>query len=536
MIIRRVFLLLLMFAALSFAGRYISYRQVPFDSVADKFSQKQTVAEKLETAPVAYYGSLIQREYLHKEFDGMNHLVFAKKFPEVYKSFIGWSDYKQTRQNELLSQAPEKYRHMFEERYSSMAVKGFFLIHDEIRVDKVYDKATKTWVTPKPEDAKKELFSFAYVGPDIAQDSSWMISQRMMSHLNEPDDKSKLVKRIFFMDGYSQECYTLMDTSVLERLTYYPHRLKYDVKPTAAMTIREKMQVLIKNGDYKAAGLLADSANLSPRSKIIAKILNRDYAFMVNGDSTGRYLDGYNGFVYADSLDEALDEAIINEYSQGEYCRSVRKEPDVDGTAVCGVLRKVAQREFPEPVVVREGGFRFNAFFDFGHPFLIGKFPDFDPMLYLDLGFNIYAGDWFGGIGVSIRTLDAKCDSCGTGDFGAHFELGYLWLKTKYVESGVWGNLGFSAVEVPPIKGKPDSEYQHERYFRYGFGIYFDALFPSLIGKPVKSFWEKGLGNRFGARLKLGMQNMNISEIGHGKGLSPFVSLGFTWHLVKLAY
>ena len=52
----------------------------------------------------------------------------------------------------------------------------------------------------------------------------------------------------------------------------------------------------------------------------------------------------------------------------------------------------------------------------------------------------------------------------------------------------------------------------------------------------INSFWEKGLGNRFGVRLKLGLQNMNISEIGHAKGFSPFVSLGFTWHLVKVAY
>ena len=405
MMVYRLLLILGMAVSLSFAGRYIPHRLVPFDSVADKFSQVQTVAQKLETAPVAYYGSLVQRKYLQKEFYRPESFEFEQKFPQVYKSFIGWSDQKLKRQNELLSRAPEEYQQMFEERFSSMEVKGFFLIHDEIRVDKVYDKETKTWVTPKPEDAKKELFSFAYIGPDISQDSSWNISQRMMSHLSNPEDQSHPVKRIFFMDGYSEECYSLMDTSILERIHYLPHRLKYDVKSNETL-----------------------------------------------------------------------------------------------------------------------------------NPFLLGDFPDFDPEFYFGLGFNVYVGDMFGGIGVSIRSLDAKCDSCGTGDFGAHLELGYLWLKTKYVESGAWGNLGFSAVEVPPVKGKPDSDYQHERYFRYGFGIYVDALFPSLIGKPVDSFWEKGLGNRFGVRLKLGLQNMNVSEIGHAKGFSPFVSLGFTWHLIKVAY
>lgn len=437
MMVYRLLLILGMAVSLSFAGRYIPHRLVPFDSVADKFSQVQTVAQKLETAPVAYYGSLVQRKYLQKEFYRPESVEFEQKFPQVYKSFIGWSDQKLKRQNELLSRAPEEYQQMFEERFSSMEVKGFFLIHDEIRVDKVYDKETKTWVTPKPEDAKKELFSFAYVGPDISQDSSWNISQRMMSHLSNPEDQSHPVKRIFFMDGYSEECYSLMDTSILERIHYLPHRLKYDVKSNATLVVPEETPAPV------------EKANVGP-------------------------------------------------------------------------------------VVKKEGRLRFNAFVDFGYPFLLGDFPDFDPEFYFGLGFNVYVGDMFGGIGVSIRSLDAKCDSCGTGDFGAHVELGYLWLKTKYIESGAWGNLGFSAVEVPPVKGKPDSDYQHERYFRYGFGIYVDALFPSLIGKPVDSFWEKGLGNRFGVRLKLGLQNMNVSEIGHAKGFSPFVSLGFTWHLVSL--
>lgn len=425
MMVLRFLLFLLVASSLSFAERYVS------------FSQLQTVAQKLQTAPVAYYGSLIQRKYLQKDFYQLESAEFEQKFPEVYKSFLGWANHKQNRQNDLLSRAPEEYQRMFEERYSLMDVKGFFLIHDEIRVDKIYDKATGTWVTPKPEDAKKELFSFAYVGPDISEDSTWKISQRMMVDLHNPEDQSLPVKRIFFMDGYSEECYSLMDASIFEKIHYYPHRLKYDVKSNKSLYVRENASEPIK-------------------------------------------------------------------------------------------------REKVGPVVKKEGDFRFNAFVDFGYPFLLGNFLDFDPKFYLGFGFNVYTGNFYWGIGLSIRSLEAKCDSCGTGDFGAHLELGYLWMKTKYIESGAWGNLGFSAVEVPPIKGKPDSEYQHERYFRYGFGIYVDAIFPSLIGKPVNSFFERGFGNRFGARLKLGLQNMNISEIGHAKGFSPFVSLGFTWHLVAL--
>ena len=64
----------------------------------------------------------------------------------------------------------------------------------------------------------------------------------------------------------------------------------------------------------------------------------------------------------------------------------------------------------------------------------------------------------------------------------------------------------------------------------------FEALFPKLIGRPVDSFFEQGIGNRFGVRLKLGAQNINISDIGHAKGLSPFVSFGITWHCMGLRY
>lgn len=424
--VMRSLVLLLLAISVSFANWEIDDWHISFKSVVDKFYQMQTVAQKLETAPVAYYGKLIQREYLQRESFDVYHSEFEKNFPQVYQSFMGWSDYKQKRQNELLTLAPEKYQQMFEQRYSAMNVKGFFLIHDEIRVDKVYDKVTKTWVTPKPGEEKKELFSFAYVGPDISQDTSWKISQRMMSHLNEPEEKMMTVKRIFFMDGYSEECYSLVDTSIFEKLLYFPHRLKYDVDLNA-----ENAQT-------------AMTANIEVPSAT------------------------------------------------------------------------------PQKFVKGEGRGHFNAYADFGRPFLAGDFPGLDPVFYLDFGFNLYSRNWFAGLGLSIRKLDARCDSCGTNDLGAHVEFGYLWLKTDYIESGVWGNLGLAAVE--------------ERYFRYGFGVFVEALFPKLIGKRVDSLFERGIGNRFGVRLKLGMQNIKISDIWHGDGLSPFIAVGFTWHCMGLRY
>lgn len=526
----RWFLMMLgVMVSLSFAARYTRYNIVLSDSSVG-YSQSQTVAQKLQTAPIAYYGSLIQRTYLQKDFYNAENAEFEQRYPRVYESFVGWANYKQKRQNNLLTQAPEQYQKMFEQRYALMNIKGFFLIHDEIRVEKIYDKATHTWVTPKPEDAKKELFSFAYVGPDISQDSSWIISQRMMVLLPNSEDQTVPVKRIFFMDGYSEECYSLMDTSILDKIHYVPHRLKYDVKPTAAMSAREKMQAFVESGDFASAGALAESADLSPRSKILMKILNKEYDFIVNEDSTGLYLDDYNGVVYTDRLDDALNDAAMHEYVSGRYCKSLQDNPDVDSALVCKAVKKVALREMPKPVVHWMGPIRFNAYADFGRPFLAGDFPDFDPVFYLGFGFNVYLGNWFGGLGLSIRSLDAKCDSCGTGDFGAHVEIGYLWLKKDYIESGVWSNFGFAAIEIPPQKGVEDPKYLHERYFRYGFGIYVEALFPKLIGRPVDSFFEQGIGNRFGVRLKLGAQNINISDIGQAKGLSPFVSLGITWH------
>ena len=434
----RCFALLLIIYSCSFAEWNVADWRISFKSVVDKFAKSQTVAQKLETAPIAYYGKLIQREYLNRDYFEMRSSEFEKNYPELYQTFMGWSEYKQNQQKERLMQAPATFQQMFEERYSSMAVRGFFLVHDEIRVDKVYDKETKTWVTPKSGEEKKELFSFAYVGPDISKDSSWKFSQRMMSLLPETEDLVKPTKRIFFLDGFSEECYSLMDAPLLEQLQYYPHRMKYDIDPNAV--------------------------NFQKSEPVVATMPRPDHA----------------------------------------------------------------------PVARSVGSFGFNAYADFGRPFLVGDFPDFDPLFYLGFGFNIYFGDWFGGIGLSIRNLDAKCDSCGTGDFGAHVEFGYRWLKKDYIESGVWGNLGFSAIEVPPQKGIEDSEYQHERYFRYGFGVYAEALFPKLVVKPVESLERREIKNRFGARLKLGLQNMNVSEIGHAKGFSPFVSLGFTWHLISL--
>ena len=157
-------------------------------------------------------------------------------------------------------------------------------------VEKIYDKNSKTWISPKPEEARKSLFYMAYVGVDISKDSTWKISQRLISLL--PSDDNQILgnvgkKRIFFLDGFSQECYDLTDSSILENLHYHPVRLKYDVPENPAVKIREKMQTLVEQGDYAAASVLADSADLSPRSKIIIKILNRDYEFVENKDSVG---------------------------------------------------------------------------------------------------------------------------------------------------------------------------------------------------------------------------------------------------------
>ena len=154
----RWFLMMLgVMVSLSFAARYTRYNIVLSDSSVG-YSQSQTVAQKLQTAPIAYYGSLIQRTYLQKDFYNAENAEFEQRYPRVYESFVGWANYKQKRQDNLLTQAPEQYQKMFEQRYALMNIKGFFLIHDEIRVDKVYDKVTKTWVTPKPGEEKKELF------------------------------------------------------------------------------------------------------------------------------------------------------------------------------------------------------------------------------------------------------------------------------------------------------------------------------------------------------------------------------------------
>ena len=84
--VRRFFVFLLMAVSLSFAGRYVM--NVLSDSTVE-FPQSQTIAQKLQTAPVAYYGSLIQRKYLQKDFYQLESAEFEQKFPEVYKSFVG---------------------------------------------------------------------------------------------------------------------------------------------------------------------------------------------------------------------------------------------------------------------------------------------------------------------------------------------------------------------------------------------------------------------------------------------------------------
>lgn len=519
MIVKRFIALLLLLLPFCYGDE-----NVAFDMVADRFPQLQTVAQKLETASVAYYGTLLDRNIYDEKTLSGNKNLFTQKYPQVYKSFVGWVDVRQKRQNELLDQAPEKYRRMFENRYSALFMKGAYLIHHLILVEKIYDKATKTWISPKPEETRKSLFSFAYIGPDISKDSSsWKFSQRMMNIALQDDDgfvHRPKKARVFFLDGFSQECNPLMDPSNLGNLRYYPLRLKYDVPENPAVEIREKMQAFVENGNYAAADSLADAADLAPRSKIILKILNHDYDFVLNNDSTMYYLDGRNDYFYTDKLDSVLDMTVKRVYDDGAYCKTVKNVSDV-----CNVVKKVALQERPDYYYNNEGRLRFNWSFVFGHPFMVGKFPDFDPALFLEFDFNVYWKRWVYGIGLNARAYDAKCDSCGANDMSFYWTFGYTWLKTTYVESVAFGNVGFAT-----FSKKENSKNLTEDYFRYGLGSYFDLIFPNLIGKNVQP--ADISASRFSLRLMVGLNNMNVSKISRAQGISSYISLGLTWHYI----
>ncbi|OWV24215.1 hypothetical protein B7982_00395 [Fibrobacter sp. UWB2] len=466
---------------------------------------EESVAQKLEKAPIAYYGANLESVLYSIDDKQKLELKLAKNYPEVYKTFIGWADYKQKLLNERLDQAPEKYRHVFEKRNAAMEQHGFFLVHNLVLVEKIYDKNSKTWISPKPEEARKSLFYMAYVGVDISKDSTWKISQRLISLL--PNDDNQILgnvgkKRIFFLDGFSQECDDLTESSTLENLHYHPVRLKYDVPENPAVKIREKMQTLVEQGDYESAAVLADSADLSPRSKIIIKILNRDYEFVENKDSTMYYLDNYNDFYYVDKLDSVLDRAVFSMYEKDPYC---------------DIVEKVALYKKPVPIYTKEDNANLNSSIDIGRPTLKGDFPNYDPLLYVGINLNFSMEPWVFGIEWTFHVLESRCDSCGKLDIGIQGLLGFLWLKSKYIEGVVFGNLGSASF----VYG--------DAYIRYGVGTYFDLLFPSYIGKPVSSTKEK---KRYGVRLKLGLLNMNNTKRGRAQGILPYVSLGFTWRWV----
>lgn len=151
-----IFAIVLTFLSYSFA----------FDDVV---VNSEMVAKKLESAPVAYYGSLINSNVY--SMDKLPWVLFDKDYPEVYKSFMEWSELKTARMQRDLADASEILRKTFELR-SQKESNGFYLIHNIIHVDKVFDKATRTWVNPPPENSKKVFTQFAYMGPDILRDSS----------------------------------------------------------------------------------------------------------------------------------------------------------------------------------------------------------------------------------------------------------------------------------------------------------------------------------------------------------------------------
>ena len=123
-----IFAIVLTFLSYSFA----------FDDVV---VQSESMAKKLEKAPIAYYGMLITSNVYSK--DKLPWVLFDKDYPDVYKSFMEWSELKTARMQRDLADAPEILRKTFELR-SQKESNGFYLIHNIIHVDKVYDKATRS--------------------------------------------------------------------------------------------------------------------------------------------------------------------------------------------------------------------------------------------------------------------------------------------------------------------------------------------------------------------------------------------------------
>ncbi|WP_290747099.1 hypothetical protein [Fibrobacter sp. UBA4309] len=518
---KQLVVLILVLLPFCFAEEYVK-----FDLVADKFSQKQTVLQKLEMAPVAYYG-LISSETVYSNLNvpGQN---FIDKFPKVYKAFLGWSDFKSKKVDASLSQVSEPLRDMYEKRYAALTIKGAVLLHQVIRVERFFDKEMKAWVQPKPEESMKNVFAFAYVGPDFTRDSlSWKLSQRMINTIRENNCDFK--KRIFFLDGFSGSIDSSLENAKLDTLRFFPRRIKYDVVLRPSVMVREKMKDLVKSGNFAAAGELADSADMSPRSRILLKILLRDYGFIENRDSIRYYNDDYNEFFYTDELDSVLARNVRAVYEDGSYCDAAQRDSRADGKKVCDAVKKIVNSELPGLVVKEEGRFRFNMSMDLGRQFLLGDFQDMQPKWRVDLGLGVYINRGILGVETDIRRYDSKNDAFGFSDFGANLMFGYLWLKTRYVESAVFGNLGFSKLEK---HFRHDDTYDGESYFRYGAGGYLDLILPNHIGEPIQP--RQTLVQRFSVRMKFAFHNMNVSDIHEAQGFTPYVALGLVWHFVKV--
>lgn len=491
------------------------------------FGWNSSVAEKLETAPVAFYGSIESRKFYTDTFFG----GYDKDFQKVFDAFIGWKNYKQNRIETDLANLPEVYRLTYNQNKRSILENpgspSFFLIHEVVNVKMLYDKATKSWVKPAHENLKKNIFKMAYVGVDVTRDSLGAELKQRVLLLPEMYKGN----RIFFLDGFTQP----LDSITGAALVYPNHlyeKLELDYAFEKALEKRNKLAQFVADENYEAACNLIDSAVVSERSKVLLHVLKNDCEFILNSDSSGRYLQSYNRYRFDDNLDALLDEKVLHLYQTGAYCDALGKNPNVDSVAVCKMVEKIALKKFHPVKRGLDDDFKFVFAADVGRPFFVGKFPDFNPSLYLDFGFNIYRGKWIWGLEMAIQKLDAKCDSCGTGDFGAHLVFGYKWLKLPHVESVGFMNLGFSALEVPPFpKSDSDAKYKHERYFCYGAGAYFDFLFGPFNPDADEDGNVGRNGSHFlGARLKLGFNNMNVSDIGHAKGISPYISLGFTWH------
>ena len=485
----------------------------------DVLVNSESVAKKLETAPVAYYGSLINSNVYSK--DKLPWVHFDKEYPDVYKSFMEWSELKTARMERDLAEAPENVRKTFELR-SQKESNGFYLIHNIIRVDKVYDKTTKTWVNPPLEKSKKVFTQFAYMGPDILRDSSsFKLIQRVISVPEFNPDS--LNKRIFFLDGVSEPV-AFLDSPHLASVQFFPYRLNYSVEPNPAIEVRKRIESLVYAGDYAAADLLVDSADLSPRSKVLLKYLNRDYEFIANKDSVSERLVRIGTYRYEDGLDLLLNRTAERDYNEKFKCEELQDKPEYHKDLVCPMMESIALGKMMKTLIEGESYFSLGLGADFGIPFLVGDFPDYKSYFLFNVALDFRIYDVVFGFDFTGRALDAKCDSCGDFDYAIQASFGYRFFKTEYFEGAAFGNLGRAFYVVPTEKdGK--RENKQEGYFRYGLGAYMDLLVPSIVGK-VKPDGDP-IAGRIALRLKAGFHNMKASKYGHSDGISPYISLGF---------